>query len=121
MTTTTKDKTRSTMLAIVAIIAGLVITPVVIAPLMPTQHNPVPAIDHKLAVVLDDQRAIIARQEAGTHRDAAVQECISNKGRLANGAVGWRGSSGVTLEKFCEGAAAYDTIVRDMREHPERY
>jgi hypothetical protein len=111
------------MLAIVAIIAGLVITPVVIAPLMPTQHNPVPAIiDHKLAVVLDDQRAIIARQDAGTHHhDAAVQECISNKGRLANGAVGWRGSSGVTLEKFCEGAAAYDTIVSDMRAHPERY
>jgi hypothetical protein len=43
------------------------------------------------------------------------QRCIDEKGS------GWRGSMGMTLEQYCEGVVAYQGIMRDMKQHPERY
>ena len=54
-----------------------------------------------------------------TYGEISQQEkdrCIVYKG---NGA--WRGSSGITLEKFCEAAGALKALQAERRDHPERF
>ncbi len=69
------------------------------------------------------ERARIAKRIEAKCADDTVyagnpdfKNCLAEKG-FGN----WVGSSGVTLEKFCQGAVALQNIEQDKREHPERY
>ena len=46
----------------------------------------------------------------------AVDKCIRDKGMGV-----WRGSMGVSLERFCEAAVGLAAIRQDMKVHPENY
>ncbi len=56
------------------------------------------------------------RTEPYTELGDRAQRCIDNKGDGE-----WYGSMGISLQKFCEGAAALQDLEEDRKTHPENY
>ena len=57
-----------------------------------------------------------APRTVGELAEMYKQKCIREKGDGH-----WQGSSGVTLENFCEASADYQALMEDKKEHPENY
>jgi hypothetical protein len=60
--------------------------------------------------------AFTAPRTAGELAEMYKQKCIREKGD-----GNWQGSSGMSLEKFCEASADYQALMEDKKQHPENY
>lgn len=59
---------------------------------------------------------IFSPRTVGEFAEQYKQDCIRDKG---NGE--WYGSSGLSLEQFCEAAGNLQALEADRKEHPGRY